>query len=294
MTEPRADGLRGAVAWEAAERGEGLAAGVRHTLKLAMVRMQPHLYIRYAPVLRHLRACFPVRDHASVLEVGSGALGVTRFWPGPVTGVDLAFDGARLAHLSQVLGSATDLPFPDASFQVVVSVDMIEHLREEDRFAAIREMIRVSSGDVLLGVPCAPVARDVDDWGRIRCARAANATRSANRVKEIARRSAFLEQHEIAGYPTQSAIETAVRSALGEAEGRITTFGNESAAAWRFLLPSLVPLAPWSVLARRAMGALLMPLLLRSRAGGYYRVFFLIRRTLEACDAASQGTQAAM
>ena len=50
-------------------------------------------------------------------------------------------------------GEATAMPFPDESFDSVVSFSVLEHLEEPD--VAIREMYRVlrSSGTVLLQVP---------------------------------------------------------------------------------------------------------------------------------------------
>lgn len=45
---------------------------------------------------------------------------------------------------------ATDLPFANASFEVVCCLDVLEHLVEEDIRPALREMRRVSRGTVFL------------------------------------------------------------------------------------------------------------------------------------------------
>ena len=58
------------------------------------------------------------------LEVGSQDVNgsVRRFFSGPYTGVDMA-EGRGV----DVVASASALPFPDASFPVVVTTEMLEH-----------------------------------------------------------------------------------------------------------------------------------------------------------------------
>jgi GT2 family glycosyltransferase len=52
-----------------------------------------------------------------------------------------------------VQGEAQKLPFPDRSFDLVISSDMLEHLPPEDRLTAFREMFRVSRRHVILAAP---------------------------------------------------------------------------------------------------------------------------------------------
>lgn len=55
-----------------------------------------------------------------------------------------------LATPDIVTGVATDLPWADASFEVVCCLDVLEHLIEEDLRPALNEMRRVSRGIVFL------------------------------------------------------------------------------------------------------------------------------------------------
>lgn len=52
-----------------------------------------------------------------------------------------------------ISGNAVSLPFKEASFDVVISSDMLEHLNPDARGTAIEEMIRVSRGRAIVAAP---------------------------------------------------------------------------------------------------------------------------------------------
>src|ERR1700722_1991513 len=84
---------------------------------------------------------------------GSGRFMVELSKLGAVTGVELSdtsVDLARRRGLGEVVaGSVLEMPFADASFDLAVSLDVIEHL--EDDLAALRELRRtVAPGGALL------------------------------------------------------------------------------------------------------------------------------------------------
>jgi SAM-dependent methyltransferase len=56
-------------------------------------------------------------------------------------------------HPDHVPGNALALPFPDSSFDMVVSLDVLEHIPPESRLKFLGELSRVSSRWVLLGAP---------------------------------------------------------------------------------------------------------------------------------------------
>jgi ubiquinone/menaquinone biosynthesis C-methylase UbiE len=67
-----------------------------------------------------------------------------------IEGVDLNYSSARVRQ-----GSALALPFPDASFDVVLCLDVLEHLPHADQAAALGEICRVlrPEGDAILSLP---------------------------------------------------------------------------------------------------------------------------------------------
>jgi SAM-dependent methyltransferase len=76
---------------------------------------------------------------------------------GTVTGVELSDASVEIARGrgagEVVAGSVLEMPFPDASFDFAVSLDVVEHL--EDDLGALRELRRVIApgGRLLLTVP---------------------------------------------------------------------------------------------------------------------------------------------
>jgi ubiquinone/menaquinone biosynthesis C-methylase UbiE len=102
---------------------------------------------------------------ARVLEVGCGegeiATRLHARWE-RVTGLDLPDSGLRAAWADVegvrfLHGDAERLPFPDRSFDVVVAVEVLEHLRDPE--AGLRELARVSRKHLVLSVPREPIFR---------------------------------------------------------------------------------------------------------------------------------------
>jgi len=116
--------------------------------------------LRYLPVAEEiLRGGMQA---PSILEVGSGATGITPFLPHPVTGADVSFEGTVSDRLRPVPLTGPYLPFGDGSFDYVISVDMLEHANPADRPGFVSEMIRVAKREVILAVPCGRLAEEQD------------------------------------------------------------------------------------------------------------------------------------
>lgn len=98
-------------------------------------------------------------DGASILDAGcgSGRNMVELARHGTVTGVELSDTSVRLARergVGEVVeGSVMDMPFDEGSFDLTVSLDVIEHL--QDDVGALRELRRVTKpgGALLVTVP---------------------------------------------------------------------------------------------------------------------------------------------
>jgi hypothetical protein len=133
--------------------------------------------VRYQELARIVEA----GPGSSLLEVGSGSRGIATYLSSPwrVTACDRDFSdyGARRrpagGDVERVVGDALALPFDDRSFDVAVSLDMLEHIPSDLRGQALRELVRVSRRAVVVGCPCGAPALAADRrlalfYGRIR------------------------------------------------------------------------------------------------------------------------------
>jgi len=98
-------------------------------------------------------------EGARILDAGCGSgrnmVELARY--GSVTGIELSETSVALARErgagEVVAGSVLEMPFPDQSFDLVVSLDVIEHL--DDDLSALRELRRTVApgGSLLVTVP---------------------------------------------------------------------------------------------------------------------------------------------
>lgn len=87
----------------------------------------------------------------NVLEIGPGPgvfKAITSLWGIRVDTLDLDSD-----LLPDYVGSATELPFPGNSYDVVCAFQMLEHLPYELALQAFREMARVARKNIVISLP---------------------------------------------------------------------------------------------------------------------------------------------
>jgi SAM-dependent methyltransferase len=101
-----------------------------------------------------------------ILEIGVGEghvmSRVRERFPGvPLVGVDLPdealSDEWKEQGLPCMFGDATTLPFPDDSFDLVLAIEVLEHVPGPE--AALAELARVCSGTFVASVPFEPIWR---------------------------------------------------------------------------------------------------------------------------------------
>ena len=101
-----------------------------------------------------------------ILEIGVGEGIVTqrvieRFPDASVLGLDLPDDELAAdwqeRGLSCVFGDATTLPFPDDAFDLVLAIEVFEHLPQPAR--SLHELHRVCAGSLIASVPFEPIWR---------------------------------------------------------------------------------------------------------------------------------------
>jgi SAM-dependent methyltransferase len=224
--------------------------------------------VRYAPVTDLIRAV----GGGSLLDVGSGSVGVSR-WLGPewtITATDIAFDdygtaaGAAQDGVARMVADARALPFEDRSFDVVLTLDMLEHVAPADRSVVLRELARVARRRLIAACPAGTEALEAD--------RRLDADYRRRGVDP----PGWLAEHLDNGFPEPAELEGVLAPF-----GSVRLVGNESVGAHERLMAfeARPRLALLNVALLRALGP--------SAAGGP------LRRPAAAALAALRGRDAA-
>lgn len=214
-------------------------------------------------------------DGADVLEVGSGAGGITQFLDHPVTGLDIAFERTELlttGWLRPVTGSALAMPFEDGSFDFVLSVEMLEHLALADREPALREMIRMlkPGGRLIVAFPADAAATELDTWLNDRFRR------------KTGEDHAWVGEHLREGVPATDEVVALVEGLLPPGAS-VTVHKHMPAPAfkavhWLYTLEPLWPVTRPLGLHTRPFVRLLFDAILRWRRGPAYRTIIVVDR----------------
>lgn len=99
-----------------------------------------------------------------ILEVGANEhKNLEKFLPNDeIMYMDIHLSEEKLQDRQYILGDATDMSFPDGSFDIIIALDVYEHIPKERRKNFIREINRVSKIGFVISAPFA------DENGEIR------------------------------------------------------------------------------------------------------------------------------
>jgi len=126
--------------------------------------------VRYAPVISLIEEGRPRR----ILEIGPGSQGLGKFLARRFVGAETDFSdytGAARRPSAWMLAVRADgaaLPFAADSFDLVLMIDVLEHVAPVARAAIVRECVRVARRTVAIGFPAGGAAethdREHDRW----------------------------------------------------------------------------------------------------------------------------------
>jgi len=120
-------------------------------------------------------------------------------------------------HPGHVPGNGLSLPFADRAFELVVSLDVLEHIPPEDRPRFLRELDRVASRWIILGAPFhSPEVEKAE----------------ASLVDDLGLH--FLEEHSRFGLPAEEMITTCFSEEYGR---HLLRFENGFLPHWGMMLP---------------------------------------------------------
>jgi hypothetical protein len=144
---------------------------------------------------RHLIVASAVAGPGSVLDVGGRPGELASFLP------ESHVTALNVDEPADVVSDGDRLPFADGSFDLVTSLDVLEHLPRERRRQHLEELVRVARSQVVACCPLGTEAhveaeRELAGWFR----------------SAIGRPHRFLEEHLANGLPTETELRELVRN----------------------------------------------------------------------------------
>lgn len=112
-------------------------------------------YQRYKNAEQIINAIRKNGECFKILEVGSGEFNhLEKFLPDDnITYLDIVLPEEKKNHPSYRLGDASNLDFEDDAFDIIVALDVYEHVPRERRADFLSEIVRVSSRLFVIGAP---------------------------------------------------------------------------------------------------------------------------------------------
>jgi hypothetical protein len=219
---------------------------------------------RYFPILRALKP--QLSDTDSLLEIGSGSLGIGMFFRTPFVGCEINFPSPPRPPMLPVVASATSLPFCDRSFDGVVVSDVLEHIPPEQRMIVIREALRVTRKIAIFGFPCGGKALEYD----IKLAQVYDRSRQDRPV--------WLQEHlRYQPFPTAELFEEL------QYDWRVNSFDNENVVFHNWVMQK--EMQPRGIRLFRvllaALPRVMESLLRRADREPYYRKIVVVQRPVE-------------
>jgi len=163
---------------------------------------------RYFPIVRVLKRHLNKTD--SVLEIGSGYVGMGEIYRHAFIGCDVNFEFKPRPPMIPVVATAVGLPFRDGSFDAVIASDILEHVPPDRRKLVILEALRVARKLTIFGFPSGADALEYD--------KKLAEVYDRRRVK----RPMWLQEHIRHGFPNEDLFEELRKS------WSVTSFGNEN------------------------------------------------------------------
>ena len=227
-------------------------------------RQHPETALRYFPVASQIKKL--KLEKSKILEIGSGSLGIVPYLKTKIDGLDVDFSGPQTSLLNKIKSSAQQLPFRKNSYDVVISVDVLEHLPKEIREKAIYEMLRVAKKLIVIVVPTGKLSEAQDHYLQAHAKKILN---SSNQ---------FLDEHVRYGLPTTENILVAIDKSLRKLgkQAKIKSSPNLNLQVRNILMRTWITKNRLIYYLYMKGYLIILPLLKLANFGNCYRTVFVI------------------
>lgn len=227
-------------------------------------KQHPEAALRYLPVVSQIKKLH--LSNSKILEIGSGSLGIIPYLKRPIDGIDVDFSGPKTNLLNRIDGPAWSLPFKKNSYDVSVSVDVLEHIEPGLRQRSIFEMLRVTKKLALIVVPTGEESEQQDKqlqqiWN-----------------KTFIKKNQFLEEHIKHGLPKSDEILVFIDKSLRKLEkkAKVNSCPNLNLQIRNVLMRTWITRSKLSYYLYLKGYLLLLPILKYCNFGKTYRRVFMI------------------
>ncbi|MFZ1702569.1 MAG: methyltransferase domain-containing protein [Pyrinomonadaceae bacterium] len=200
-------------------------------------------------------------EETTLLDAGCGEYGLTAFMlSAQITGVDILPADTIAKGVNYVHGSIIDIPFEDRFFDIAASVDVLEHLPEDIRPAAVKQLVRVAKNAVVITFPCGERARNIDEYFE----------------KELKDRGQplpeWLAEHLANRYPEAKEIIDEITTEAESSERKVSTqvIYSENSTVAKILRWSAAR-SKYLYIAANLLAGILLPIMPKANAANGYR-----------------------
>lgn len=225
----------------------------------------PEVALRYIPVVNEIKK---LGKYSTVLDVGSGGLGIAPYLKRKATGIDLKFNPPFHENLERIKASANKIPFADDVYDAVVSVDAFEHMNEKERQKAVSEMLRVAKKLVVIAVPSGKLAYLQDK------------KLSKLYKKKFGKKYKFFEEQLSLGLPEEKefAEYITISAEKLKIDIKLKMLNNENLALREFLMKGWITRNIFANIFFRKVLLLFIPLFTKMNHPPVYRKIFIITK----------------
>lgn len=232
---------------------------------IKLTRWHPKIALRYLPIIQKIKKY--KLENSSILEIGSGSLGITPYLGKSITGLDIDFQGPNEELLTKVYGTTVSIPFDRQSFDTVLMIDVLEHIDPEKRIQAIIEALRVTKKLLIIAFPSGELAFEEDRF-------------LANYYQNIhSGPFTFFQEHLRFGLPTEKFVnDTIIKdNKRNKRKAGIEIQGNVNLALHRFLMKGWITENIFIDIIFRKLFLILIPVFRCFNQEPTYRKIFYIK-----------------